>query len=222
MFIQPRERTRNTGRIAWSVLLHLAVLAVIFHPVQKVRVRASLPGTAAGSHIELTYLPGGASAPIPNRDKSAPARAAKPKAEPKRDIDLALVKIVPPPLAKTAPQQNTSSVSATPSSGQSGLASNDALGNDDIKIALTTYSPSPKPDLSQLPHGTEGDVVLDVTIDPTGFANPAVARLWGGGQDRRYGADVEISTDDQGRHTGSFSAGTAFPLRPGVRAHIVI
>jgi protein TonB len=168
MFIQPRERTRNTGRIAWSVLLHLAVLAVIFHPVQKVRVRASLPGTAAGSHIELTYLPGGASAPIPNRDKSAPARAAKPKAEPKRDIDLALVKIVPPPLAKTAPQQNTSSVSATPSSGQSGLASNDALGNDDIKIALTTYSPSPKPDLSQLPHGTEGDVVLDVTIDPTG------------------------------------------------------
>jgi protein TonB len=167
MFVFPKERQWANGRIAWSVLMHLAVLAALLRTEQKVRVRASLPGTAQGSHIELTYLPGGSAAAAPNRSKSAPAKATAPKAEPKRPIDLALAHVVPPPpVTKTA--QNTSQVSAEPSSGRAGMASNDALGNDDIKIALTTYSPSPKPDLSQLPHGTEGDVVLDVTIDPTG------------------------------------------------------
>jgi protein TonB len=54
------------------------------------------------------------------------------------------------------------------SSGEAHASSNDALGTDDIRIALTTFSPSPKPDLSRLPHGAQGEVVLDVTIDPTG------------------------------------------------------
>jgi protein TonB len=42
------------------------------------------------------------------------------------------------------------------------------MGTDDIQIALTTYSPSPKPDMSRVPHGMQGEVVLNVTIDPTG------------------------------------------------------
>lgn len=54
------------------------------------------------------------------------------------------------------------------SEGLAGRSGNDALGSEDIQIALTTYSPSPKPDLSRLPQGTQGEVVLDITIDPTG------------------------------------------------------
>jgi periplasmic protein TonB len=65
-------------------------------------------------------------------------------------------------VAAPASQISTSSPAAPTAS------SNDALGSDDIQIALTTYSPSPKPDLSRMPRGAQGEVVLDVTIDPTG------------------------------------------------------
>jgi protein TonB len=67
-----------------------------------------------------------------------------------------------PPVSAPASDISTSSPAAASASA------NDALGSENIQIALTTYSPSPKPDLSRLPHGTQGEVVLDVTIDPTG------------------------------------------------------
>jgi protein TonB len=44
----------------------------------------------------------------------------------------------------------------------------DALGSGNIDIALVSFFPTPKPDLSTLPHGTKGDVILDVVIDATG------------------------------------------------------
>ena len=44
----------------------------------------------------------------------------------------------------------------------------DSLGEGNINIARASYFPSPKPDLSVLPRGTKGDVILDVVIDTTG------------------------------------------------------
>src|SRR5206468_1430965 len=44
----------------------------------------------------------------------------------------------------------------------------DSLGSGNINIALASYFPTPKPDLSTLPHGTKGDVILDIVIDTTG------------------------------------------------------
>jgi periplasmic protein TonB len=70
-------------------------------------------------------------------------------------------RLTPPAQAPASPISSSSPTASTTSS-------NDALGSDDIQIALTTYSPSPKPDLSRLPRGAQGEVVLDVTIDPTG------------------------------------------------------
>lgn len=44
----------------------------------------------------------------------------------------------------------------------------DALGSGDINIALASYFPTPAPDLSALPRGTRGDVILDIVIDSAG------------------------------------------------------
>jgi protein TonB len=49
-----------------------------------------------------------------------------------------------------------------------GTSARSGLGEGDITIALQTYFPYPKPDLSGLPHGTKGDVVLDAVIDEHG------------------------------------------------------
>jgi periplasmic protein TonB len=137
------------------VILHAAILIVLFHSSNAVRVRSFLPGTPQGAHIDLSYLPGGAvpSAPQSAR-KQTPAVAKEPR--------LPLPHRLTPPVQAPASAISTSSLTASTAS------SNDALGSEDIQIALTTYSPSPKPDLSRLPHGTQGEVVLDVTIDPTG------------------------------------------------------
>jgi protein TonB len=155
MFERQAEKSGTGMRIAWSIILHAALLVVLFRSSHAVRVRAFLPGTPQGAHIDLSYLPGGAPpAAPPSARKQAPIVAKESK--------LALPPRVTPPV-----QAPTSDVS-TSSPAKASSSSNDALGSEDIQIALTTYSPSPKPDLSRLPHGTQGEVVLDVTIDPTG------------------------------------------------------
>jgi protein TonB len=42
------------------------------------------------------------------------------------------------------------------------------IGEGDISLALQKYFPYPKPDLSVLPHGTHGDVILAAVVDPDG------------------------------------------------------
>jgi periplasmic protein TonB len=141
--------------VGWSVVLHAALLIVLFRSSHLVRVRAFLPGTPQGAHIDLSYLPG-ASAPSAPRAtrKQAPAAA--------KESRLPLPPRLTPSVSAPVSDISTSSPAAASASA------NDALGSENIQIALTTYSPSPKPDLSRMPHGTQGEVVLDVTIDPTG------------------------------------------------------
>ncbi len=155
MFQQPESKSGTSWWVGWSVLLHATLLIVLFRSSHAVRVRTFLPGTPQGAHIDLSYLPGGAppSAP-PSVRKQTPVVA--------KESRLPLPPRLTPPVQAPASQVSTSSPTASTAS------TNDALGSDDIQIALTTYSPSPKPDLSRLPHGAQGEVVLDVTIDPTG------------------------------------------------------
>jgi periplasmic protein TonB len=44
----------------------------------------------------------------------------------------------------------------------------DTTGDKDVSVALATVYPAPNPDLSALPHGTKGDVIVSLTIDETG------------------------------------------------------
>jgi periplasmic protein TonB len=62
----------------------------------------------------------------------------------------------------------TEAAPAPPAETPDSTSGSDSWGADSIQIALTTYSPSPSPDLSVLPHGVQGDVIVDVTIDSTG------------------------------------------------------
>src|SRR5277367_3879914 len=154
MFERPIEKSRLVRRIGWSAAAHAALLIVLLHSNYRIRVRTFLPGTPQGARIELSYLPGGGYPSAPeSRHKQAPAV--------QKEAKLAL----PPRLMPVKPSAAPTPVA---SPGETSPSSNDALGTDNIRIALTTYSPSPKPDLSHLPHGAQGDVVLDVTIDPTG------------------------------------------------------
>jgi len=66
----------------------------------------------------------------------------KPKEEPK----LAMKEPDPPP----------------PSNG------GDPTGEADVTLAMASFYPAPKPDLTALPHGTSGDVVVDIVIDEQG------------------------------------------------------
>ncbi|SDG03875.1 energy transducer TonB [Terriglobus roseus] len=44
----------------------------------------------------------------------------------------------------------------------------DPTGEDDVSVATADFYPDPKPDLAMLPHGTNGDVVVDIVIDESG------------------------------------------------------
>ena len=132
------------GMLVYSKPLHVAPL--------------TLAGDDHGSRYVLAYLPGHAQAPkgapaprkVPKTVKHAPETPALPAPE----IDT----------AKIANPNTTSPVSATPDS----TSGTDSLGNGDISIAVLKASPRPRPDLSQLPRGSAGDVVLDAVIGPDG------------------------------------------------------
>jgi protein TonB len=175
MFSPLPIRRSPAGPALLSVAAH-AVAAGIFlfalrlHPVQVF----TLPGTDLGTRVELAYLPGRAPAPRPH-----PQPKVKPKA-----LSAPQVTPIPVVAATPTPSPNASSpASAVPDSS----SGSDSWGSGSIQIALTTYSPSPAPDLSVLPHGVQGDVVVDVTIDPTGkVADLAVLHTLG------YGIETSV------------------------------
>jgi protein TonB len=153
-----------------SVAAHVVAAGVFLFALRLHPVKVfTLPGTDLGTRVELAYLPGRAPAPTPR-----PQAKVKPKA-------LPAPKITPDPVVEAAktPSPNASSPASDVPDSSSG---SDSWGSGSIQIALTTYSPSPAPDLSVLPHGVQGDVVVDVTIDPTGkVADLAVLHTLGYG-----------------------------------------
>ncbi len=171
------------GRQAWrmpavSAVLHLLLLAVLVQrwPVHVVPVR--LPGTREGSHVVLTYAPGKAPA-----QQNATVR--EPRANRLTPVVIKQQKFVPD---KVTAALQTPTPAAKPTDATPG---NDALGAGDINIALLAVFPTPRPDLSQLPHGTKGDVVLDVVIDETGkIAQLTMERGVGHGVDESVIATV--------------------------------
>ena len=79
--------------------------------------------------------------------RTAAVQPPKPKTMPPKD---------PPKLAMKEPEP------PPPSSG------GDPSGDADVSVAMANFYPQPKPDLSALPHGTRGDVVIDIVIDEDG------------------------------------------------------
>jgi protein TonB len=116
-----------------------------------------LPGSLQGTNLLLTYSPG--RAPLQTSEPN-------PKTQPKQAEST--TPLPTPPTAKlkeTTASPNTNSPASTQPDSTAGA---DSLGSGNINIALVSYFPTPKPDLSTLPRGTKGDVILDIVIDTTG------------------------------------------------------
>jgi periplasmic protein TonB len=170
----PGRRIR-LGSAAISLGVHatlgLALLVALrSHPVRVF----SLPGTEKGTHLELAYLPGRAPAPA-----SRPKPRVKPKPAP--------TPVAPKPQPQTPEIASSPNVSSPAAPSPDSTSGSDSWGSGSVQIAFTTFSPSPAPDLSTLPRGVQGDVVIDVTIDSQGkVANLEVLRTLG------YGIDTSV------------------------------
>jgi protein TonB len=151
-------------------VLFLSAITVHFqsHPIRVF----NLPGRDSGTHIELVYLPGRAAArtlhPVAKVKPAPAAELNTVPAVPTATAAPSQFHLPPRPhltLTPTAPaKQEPSPLSALADQAEG----TDSRGSGDVQIAFTTYSPSPMPDLSVLPHGTQGEVVVDVTINPDG------------------------------------------------------
>ena len=138
---------------AVSAVVHVATLLLfggILHRAPKI-APYNLPGTKRGTTL-LTYYAAG------SRERPATAIASKVADTPK------LISPLPSTLAEPA----APAASAPAEEPGAGHAAESGLGDGEINMAQLTHFPHPKPDLSSLPHGTQGDVVLNAVIDEHG------------------------------------------------------
>ncbi len=140
--------TRQGRWIAVSAALHALVLAALLRGSHMRVASIPHPGTREGTHLALVYNPG--------RSAAATAQAAVQPVETPLSRHLKL---------KPAPPRPASTASPSPSTAAASSQGNNALGAGNVTVALATYFPWPRPDL---PHGTRGDVVVDITIDQQG------------------------------------------------------
>jgi periplasmic protein TonB len=155
---KPITVQRRTPKYAIaSCLLHLLLIVALIHQRASWVAPIRLPGSPHGTNLLLTYSPG--KAPL---QTSTP----NPKTTPKQAESATPL---PTPVTQNPKETTVSPNTNSPASTQpDSTAGADSLGSGNINIALVSYFPTPKPDLSTLPHGTKGDVILDIVIDTTG------------------------------------------------------
>ena len=183
MFSPLPVRRNSAISLSFSTGAHLALAAFLvflarLHPVHVF----TLPGTDLGTRVELTYTPGRAPAPSLRPQTKMKPRPASGPALLASQTSSDTIPLPPVPHLTVTEATPSPSVSSPASAAPDSTSGSDSWGSGSIQIALTTYSPSPAPDLSALPHGVQGDVVVDVTIDPTGkVADLAVLHTLGYG-----------------------------------------
>ncbi len=170
---------RSARIAAASLLVHLLLLVALVHRSRVWVAPVRLPGTSHGTRMVLTYLPGPAPSTAAMVARVKPQRTLVPPRPPMHPApSIAQAALVTAPSSQSWQQ--------TPGSGV------DALGEGDISIALMQFFPDPKPDLTRLPHGSRGDVVLEAVIDADGrIAQLTVKQGVGYGVDESVIATVE-------------------------------
>jgi protein TonB len=162
-------------------VLHLVLLSILIHQRASFVAPIRLPGNEHGTNLSVAYLPG-----------RAPVQASTPNSKALPQQVASNTPVPAPPTQKpktTTTSPNTNSPSSPDPNSTTGA---DSLGSGNVNIALASYFPSPKPDLSALPHGTKGDVILDVVIDTTGkIADIKMASGLGHGIDETVIATVQ-------------------------------
>ncbi len=76
--------------------------------------------------------------------------------------------VVHPPKPKVVPPKEVPKLAAKQPEPPPPSKGGDPSGEADVTVATADFFPDPKPDLSVLPHGTKGDVLIDVVIDEDG------------------------------------------------------
>jgi protein TonB len=144
------RRTRPLSTAA-SIAAHALLLAAILATGRYATTIApmKLPGTAHGTRLIPVYSLGGATGTLAETKPDTSSRALTPSL----------------PKPKPAPSPQPSGAATSPGTGSSGDA---ALGDGNINVALVRNHPTPSPDLSALPHGTRGDIMLSIVIDANG------------------------------------------------------
>lgn len=149
-----KRRSRPSAALSSSLALHVCAVVLIvviarFGP--KLAYPVHLPGTAHGERMMLAYTLGGQPQPASTPSlHSTPTRAVQKR-----------------PTRATSPAPVAPSHAAQSEAGP-GVSGDSALGDENLRVALPQVHPRPSPDLSSLPHGTAGNVIVDIVIDDTG------------------------------------------------------
>jgi protein TonB len=151
------QQNHSAKGVLVSAVFHVLLISGLIHQSASWIAPIRLPGDTHGTNLILTYSPG--RAPM---QSSAPQRKIPPKQT------TATTPLPAPPMEKAKTVVASPNANSPASSQPDSSAGADALGSGDINIALASYFPTPQPDLTALPRGTRGDVILDIVIDSTG------------------------------------------------------
>lgn len=165
--------------VAASITLHACVLGVMLYTMPPQLMPVVMPGDHSGHLISLTYSPGNSAPASTLQAQTLPAE----KPVRTRTVTAPIRAPIAPPIPPPAATASTSTDAATGA---------DALGDGDTTLALVVVHPPPHPDLTQLPAGTRGDVIVDVVIDKTGrVAKFTMTRGLGHGVDETVLATIK-------------------------------
>jgi protein TonB len=171
----PETRSASSRWVTASLAVHVGVIGLLFFSHAPKLTQPDRPGDHNGHNLLLTYSPGSSSPAAALQAEKAPT----PKPTP-------LPALAAPAVAKAEPSTASTVVGTDTGSGD------DALGDGNITLALELAHPYPKPDLSKLPSGTRGDVIVDVVIDKTGrIAKSTLTRGLGNGVDETVLATIQ-------------------------------
>ncbi len=170
--VEPRGAVNRW--VTASLALHVLVIGgLLVHRGPQI-IRVERPGDANGHTVMLTFSPGTGAPPAALQAKEKPIQKPTPA----------------PTIAAPQKVAPTTAASTDPGKGTSG--GDDALGDGNITLALEMNHPYPKPDLTRLPSGTRGDVIVDVVIDAQGhIAKSTLTRGLGNGVDETVLATIQ-------------------------------
>ncbi len=151
--IRLSNQVRESGRgPVVSAVSHVSAVALLVLAAAKApRVQpVKMPGSANGKHLLLTYSVGG----VQSEAETAVTKQV-----------ASVTKMQVPAKAAVVASADEAKPMAEQGSGSAGLS---GLGDGNMTIAAVKQAPRPQPDLSGLPHGRGGNVILNAVIDTHG------------------------------------------------------
>jgi TonB family protein len=192
--------------LAGSFALHCLVLVVLlWRPAQMLKPNVVLRGEEGTSSV-VVYLPSREAVPLqPVSQAHSSLRVPRPKK-----------RLVAEAKAPNAAEESTGSVTKTTQAGSLyGSQTNGLSTGHEVRPALPISGDRPSITASELPKGTQGDVIVEITIDVKG--NVVGSKLL---KTIGYGIDEKVLATLQNWHfTPATQDGVAIPSQQDVYFH---